>query len=320
VRVLGFPVTIRVGFLAFLALAIVLNPQPFGWWLAGSIAVLTLVHELGHAVAARRAGARAEIALDMLAGYTTYHSTAPLTPGHRALIAVSGPTAEIVVGVVALLLLGANPLSRSSIEASDARLAIWWAGPVLGLFNLIPLLPLDGGMVVSAGLDRLLPRRGAHLYLWVSLVVTAAATVVLFAEPGFRLLAPFALLLLALQVVQLGQQARRRAAQSRSRPPSVPSSAAGAILVQLLAQGELQQVATLGASLFARERDPAVAILVARAAARLGEHQTAMAWLQAAADAGDPAEAVWALEHDADLAPLRADPAARALRVALGAG
>jgi Zn-dependent protease len=319
VRVLGFPVTIRVGFLAFLALAIVLNPRPFGWWLAASIAVLTLIHELGHAMAARHAGARAEIALDMLAGYTTYHTQAPLRPGQRAWIALCGPTAEIVVGVVVLLLLGANPLSRESVEATDARLAIWWAGPALGLFNLIPLLPLDGGTIVAAGMDKAFPRRGTQVYLWVSLVVTAAVTVALFAEPGFRLLAPFALLLLALQVAELAQRARRRAALTRPRPPALPTSAAGAILVQLLAQGELQQVGTMGASLFARERDPAIAIVVARSAARLGEHQTAMAWLQAAADAGDPAEAVLALEHEPDLAPLRADPAARALRVALGA-
>ncbi len=97
-------------------------------------------------------------------------------------------------------------------------------------------------------------------------------------------------------------------------------SAAAAILVELLARDELQQAGEMGASLFVRERDPAIAILVARSAARLDERQTAMAWLQAAADAGDPAHAVWALEHEPDLAPLRADPAARALRVALGAG
>src|SRR5262249_7232708 len=163
------------------------------------------------------------------------------------------------------------------------RLAIWWAGPALGLFNLIPLLPLDGGTIVASGMDKLMPRRGTHVYLWLSLVITATVTVVLFAEPGFRLLAPFALLLLAMQVVQLARRTRGGAAPARPRLPAPPTSAAGAILVQLLAQGELQQVGTMGASLFGRERDPAIAILVARSAARLGEHQTAMAWLQAAA-------------------------------------
>ena len=45
-------------------------------WLAISIAGFTLLHELGHAVAARRAGAKAEISLDFLAGYASYHSPA----------------------------------------------------------------------------------------------------------------------------------------------------------------------------------------------------------------------------------------------------
>ena len=56
-------------------------------WLAGSIAGFTLLHELGHAVAARRAGATAEISLDFLAGYASYTSQQPLSRrsrgGHR---------------------------------------------------------------------------------------------------------------------------------------------------------------------------------------------------------------------------------------------
>ena len=46
---------------------------------AGSLAVLTLIHELGHAVAARNAGAKAEISLDFLAGYAAYVPTRPIS-------------------------------------------------------------------------------------------------------------------------------------------------------------------------------------------------------------------------------------------------
>ena len=59
-----------------------------------------------------------------------------MTNGQRAAIAVAGPLAEIVPGLIALAALGANPLSINSVTASDARLAIWWSGPVLGLINL----------------------------------------------------------------------------------------------------------------------------------------------------------------------------------------
>jgi hypothetical protein len=47
-RVLGFPVKVRVGFGVFMLLIVALNGLELGLWLAGSIAVFTLVHELGH--------------------------------------------------------------------------------------------------------------------------------------------------------------------------------------------------------------------------------------------------------------------------------
>ena len=71
-RLFGFPVHVRSGFFLFMALVVFINGAPFGVWLAGFIAGLTLLHELGHAVAARATGARAEISLDFLAGYASF--------------------------------------------------------------------------------------------------------------------------------------------------------------------------------------------------------------------------------------------------------
>ncbi len=81
----------------------------------------------------------------MLAGYTSYEPTRELTARERATIAVAGPLAEIIPGLLALTAMGVNPFDHDAIRASDAALAIWWAGPVLGVVNLLPLLPLDGG-------------------------------------------------------------------------------------------------------------------------------------------------------------------------------
>ena len=52
-RLLGFPVHVRGGFVMFMVLIVVLYGGEFGLWLAGSLAIFTLIHELGHAVAAR---------------------------------------------------------------------------------------------------------------------------------------------------------------------------------------------------------------------------------------------------------------------------
>ena len=49
----GFDVRVRLGFLLFVGLVAFINPGPLGIWLAGALAGFTLLHELGHAVAAR---------------------------------------------------------------------------------------------------------------------------------------------------------------------------------------------------------------------------------------------------------------------------
>ena len=100
---------------------------------------------------ARRFGATASIALDLLYGYASYVPARPLARWERALIAVAGPAIEILLGVVVLLAMGADPLSIDSVAETPARYAIWWAGPVIGLVNLIPALPLDGGTIASLG-------------------------------------------------------------------------------------------------------------------------------------------------------------------------
>ena len=45
-RVLGFPVHVRRGFLFFMGLIVVLYGDQYGLWLAGSIAAFTLLHEV----------------------------------------------------------------------------------------------------------------------------------------------------------------------------------------------------------------------------------------------------------------------------------
>ena len=75
--------------------------------------------------------------------------------------------------------MGVNPLEPSSTSSCPAAAAIWWAGPVIGAFNLIPVLPLDGGNIVTYGLDRLVPGRARRYMLYFSIAVTLAGAVVL---------------------------------------------------------------------------------------------------------------------------------------------
>jgi Zn-dependent protease len=158
-RLFGFDVKIRTGFVIFLALIAFINPNSFGLWLAAAIAGFTLLHELGHAVAARSAGAQAAISLDFMAGYTSFRPTRALGKAQRAMISLAGPAVQIVTSCAVLLAMGVDPLSLDSVrQSSDAATAIWWAGPMIGALNLIPVLPLDGGHLAQTGLEAVLRR------------------------------------------------------------------------------------------------------------------------------------------------------------------
>lgn len=199
-RIFGFPVQIRSGFGFFMLLIIVINGVPMGPWLAGSVAVFTLVHELGHAFAARRTGAQASIALDFLAGYAAFVPTRHLQRWERAGISIAGPATQIILGVGILLVLGVNPLDHDQFAAEYSTLAIWWAGPIIGLFNLIPVLPLDGGNIAAEGLDFLAPGRGRSIMVRISIPLTGAAFALMLVAEDLRPLAAFAGVLLVLQI------------------------------------------------------------------------------------------------------------------------
>ncbi len=98
----GFPVHVRTGFLLFMVLVVLINGTDIGLWLAAFMALFTLLHELGHAFAARATGAEAEISLDFLAGYASFVPTRPLKRWERAGISLAGPAVQIFGGATLL--------------------------------------------------------------------------------------------------------------------------------------------------------------------------------------------------------------------------
>ncbi|HUF98567.1 MAG TPA: hypothetical protein VMM60_10600 [Ilumatobacter sp.] len=213
IRLLGFDVRVRAGFVIFLALIVFIyqgDQREFGLWLAASIAVLTLLHELGHAVAARHAGAEASISLDFLAGYTSFRPDPrrPMSLAQQAVISAAGPLTQISISLAVLLAMGINPTSFDSIRQSDAAAAIFWAGPVIGALNLIPVLPLDGGHLAMIGLETFIGDKALRAMAIASVVITggSAAAMVLTGHRDFALFVGF----LLLNQVQLLQATGKR--------------------------------------------------------------------------------------------------------------
>jgi Zn-dependent protease/predicted transcriptional regulator len=124
--------------------------------------VSVLAHELSHAVVGRRLGVRIERITLFVFGGMAHMEDEPRTWQAELGMAVAGPIASLLLGFVFLYLAGvlSGPVEVNPEEplATLSRLSplatiLFWLGPVniiLGLFNMIPGFPLDGGRVLRA--------------------------------------------------------------------------------------------------------------------------------------------------------------------------
>ncbi|HEV3407103.1 MAG TPA: site-2 protease family protein [Gaiellaceae bacterium] len=106
-----------------------------------------LLHELGHAVQARREGMEIDgITLWLFGGVAKFRGMFP-SAGAEFRIAVAGPLVSLALG----LLFSVGAWAISTAEAVDGVVA--WLGYInlaLLVFNLLPALPLDGGRVLRS--------------------------------------------------------------------------------------------------------------------------------------------------------------------------
>lgn len=108
-----------------------------------------LLHEASHAIVARRFGFRVEaITLHFLGGATTIDGEAR-RPRQEFWIAVVGPITSLLVGAGALGLWFLLPDDQGLLMLVIEGLA--GSNLVIGVLNLVPGLPLDGGRVLKAG-------------------------------------------------------------------------------------------------------------------------------------------------------------------------
>lgn len=109
-------------------------------------AATILVHEASHAMAARHYDHPVDsVTLHFLGGHTGIESQ-PRNPREEFVIAVVGPLASLGVALLAWLLHLVSPGGLIGLTI----LVLAWSNLVLGVFNLIPGLPLDGGRVLKA--------------------------------------------------------------------------------------------------------------------------------------------------------------------------
>jgi Zn-dependent protease len=121
-----------------------------------------IVHELGHALAARRRGIQVTGIELFLFGGLTRMSREPTTPGEELEIAAAGPAGTLLFALVCLAVgvaaVGWNQLWHAvvlstAIHITPVLLALAWLIPMnvlILVFNLVPAYPLDGGRIARA--------------------------------------------------------------------------------------------------------------------------------------------------------------------------
>jgi Zn-dependent protease len=165
-RVAGINVYLHPTLLVVLLLPEVLRGGLGAVLVAASVFGCVLLHELGHALMARRFGIETEdITLYPIGGVARLRRM-PRAPGAELLIALAGPAVNllIVFGLVGLSALGLTAGLGEFVPLGGYFGVLIAVNLILALFNLIPAFPMDGGRVLRALLSGWLGRARATLF------------------------------------------------------------------------------------------------------------------------------------------------------------
>jgi Zn-dependent protease len=165
-----------------------------------------LLHELGHAMTARRYGIGVRgITLELLGGWTELDRDAP-TPRVDALVALAGPAVSFVIGGLATALAVALP---DRTVAGQIAFQVAAANVLVAIFNVLPGLPLDGGRALRAGIWALIKdrNRATVVAAWSGRCIALVTGMAVFTLYRLNLLTLFGLLFILLVVFTLWQGA-----------------------------------------------------------------------------------------------------------------
>ena len=114
-----------------------------GWWFGIGLVVLLFVHEMGHVLEAKRQGLPVSVPVFIpFMGALITMKQMPHNAWHEARLAIAGPLLGSA-GALLLYILGL-------VYDSQQLTALAFLGFLINLFNLLPVVPLDGGRITAA--------------------------------------------------------------------------------------------------------------------------------------------------------------------------
>ena len=200
----------------------------WGWTFAIGFVLLLLLHEIGHVIQLRREGIEASAPMFIpFMGAVVAAKSMGDNAAAEARVGLAGP----VLGSLACCI----PLAIWQLTGNEYWQALAFVGFFLNLFNLLPVLPLDGGRAMAA------------LSPWVWAVGYAALVVLTFVFPN-----PIMLLILILGGMESWRRFKDRNSPESRRFHDVPGRTRAAVAIVYLG---LAALLALGMSETFLERD-----------------------------------------------------------------
>ena len=141
-----------------------------------------LVHELSHSVVARGYGLPVRrILLYPLGGFSEIEQE-PQTPGREFLVSAAGPALSLVLAACGY---GLRHVVPAGTIGGTLVAQLMWANLVVGVFNLLPGLPLDGGRMLRAVIWKVTGRPGTATIAaaWAGRALAVGLFVLVLAPP-----------------------------------------------------------------------------------------------------------------------------------------
>jgi Zn-dependent protease/CBS domain-containing protein len=181
-----------------------------------------VLHELGHALVAQRLRFDVRsVTIFGFAGFTEYKPEAR-TPGAAFSVSVSGPLVNLVLGGLTTALYTLVPPDTG---LGVVLLQLAFINLALGLFNLAPGLPLDGGHVLQAAVWRLTGNRARATRFAAFVGLGVAVLLGLWAVLGVHQFGPSLITLMLAVWLGTSALASVRAQEVRNRLPGLSAGA-----------------------------------------------------------------------------------------------
>jgi Zn-dependent protease len=122
--------------------------------------VCVVLHELGHSLTARRYGIAVPRILLLPIGGVAEFASIPRKPSEELMITIAGPSVNFVISAGLFILIWGGVINTKGVPAYSFNslideLCVW--NLVMGIFNLLPVFPMDGGRIFRALLAMKLP-------------------------------------------------------------------------------------------------------------------------------------------------------------------